>query len=411
MRTNIPSLTPWRKKEEIFLLNIEANRLELLSAAQDAEKLAPTNSPVKVLECAFLTTENEKLTVCAGNLEVSMERHIPVSIHEEGTLAIDARLLSAMLRLLGGDTVSLAQRDNASVTLTADDATFTVMTQDPKEYPRLEIPFPEDTVTVSGLPAMTRRTVFAVGNDEKRPVMKCVHLSFAADGLKAVSSDGLRIASVKGQSKGGGSVDILLPATPLDKLAQLVSNKDELQVGITNKTVVFMKEGFLFSTRMMEGEFVNTDMVLNNARPNFILLTDADALRQEMGRVYTVTGNHARFSMSFTGTAIKMTCDSEYGSSSTEMDVVPLTGSPNGTYWYSPSKLYECLRALSGNVMLKVCQAGALVMETDEVTCMQMSMREPKVYVPKPVVVKKEEPKAKKPRKKKNAEAPQEEAA
>lgn len=361
------------------MLKLEANRLELLSAAQDAERVAPAISPVKLLECALLTIEGGKLTVCATNLELCLERTIPVAVREEGTVAVNAALLSSMLRLLPGDTVTLAQNDNASVTLTGGDAAYTVMSQDPKEYPRLEIPFPEDTVMVSGLPAMTRRTVFAVGNDEKRPVMKCVHLSFAADGLKAVASDGLRIASAKGQSK-GGAVDILIPATSLEKLAQLVRNKDELRVGMTNRTVVFMREGFLFSARVMEGQYLDTDRVLAYAKPEFVILTDAEALRTAMYQAYTVSGDHARFSMTFHGSTIQMTCDSEYGSSATEMEALPLVGNPTGTYWYSPAKLYECLRALSGNVMLKVCQAGTLVMETDEITCMQIAAREPTPY-------------------------------
>lgn len=398
------------------MLKIEANRLELLSAAQDAEKVAPTISPVKLLECALLTVEDGRLTVCATNLELCLERTIPVKLREEGTVAVNAILLSSMLRLLPGDTVTLTQTDNASVTLSAGDTVYSVMTQDPKEYPRLEIPFPEDTVTVSGLPAMTRRTAFATGADDKRPWMGCVHLTFADSGLKAVGSDGLRIAEAKGESK-GGSVDLLLPAASLEKLAQMVSNKDEFQVGITNNSVVFMKEGFLFSARRMEGQYMDTERVLAYAKPEFVLLTDAEVLRGTMNQAYTVTGDHNRFSMTFNGGSVRMTCDSEYGNSSTELEAVALTGTPTGTYWYSPDKLMACFRALSGTVMLKVCQMGALVMETDELTCMQMAMREPSPYVaPAPKEVESVEKAAKKSAakastKKKQAGPPKKEAA
>ena len=58
-------------------------------------------------------------------------------------------------------------------------------------------------------------------------------------------------------------MNLLIPASSLARLAQLVTNKDEVQVGITGKTVVFMKEGLMFSARLMEGQYANVDMVMS----------------------------------------------------------------------------------------------------------------------------------------------------
>lgn len=73
-----------------------------------------------------------------------------------------------------------------------------------------------------------------------------------------------------------------------------------------------------------------------------------------------------------------MCCESEYGASVQEIDIVPLSGTPSGVFWYNPEKLLECLKALGGTMMLKVATNGALLMETDELTCLQGPMREPK---------------------------------
>lgn len=358
------------------MLNVEANRLELLAAAQNAESLTPANSPVDILECALLTVEEGGLTVCAGNLEMGMECRVPVTVRDAGTLAVNARLLSAMLRLLEGETVSLCQEDKNAVTLKGGEAVYTVMTKDPKEYPRMEISLPEQTVTISGLPAMSRRTVFAACEDEAHPLLRCVHLTFSEEGLRAVSSDGFRIAAAKGQGK-GEAVELLLPAASLEKLAQLVSNRDELRVGITESATIFQKEGLLFSARRMEGNFLNTDQVLKGVKPAFSLLTDGVALREGLCRVCLENRTHSRFSVNFNGNSIKMTWESQWGTSSTELEALALSGLPAGTFWYNPDKLLGCLKALKGSVILKVCQAGTLVLETDELICLQMAMREP----------------------------------
>ena len=55
-------------------MKIIANREELLAAARDALAVCPEKSPLPELECAYLATEDGKLTVAGGNLQVALER-------------------------------------------------------------------------------------------------------------------------------------------------------------------------------------------------------------------------------------------------------------------------------------------------------------------------------------------------
>ena len=360
--------------------------MELLSAAKDAESIAPAKSPLDVLKCTYLATENGKLTVAASNSEVALERRIPADIHEEGRMVIGADLLTAMLKLLDGDTVSIQSEGSGYVMVSTGKTAYSLSVLDAGTYPRLEIPFPEDTVPVTGIPSIAKRTCFAVSvsEEEKRPEMKCVHLVFSDDGLHAVGSDGYRIASARGDNKAVGDVDMLIPAASLEKLAQLVTNKDNFKVGTTGKTIVFMKEDFAFSARLMGGQYFDADQLLSRAKPIFSVLTDAELMKQTLSAVYSVTGKHNRFCLTFSGKELHMRFESEFGVSTVEMDVVPLSGTPVGEYWYNPIKLMECLRAQNGALVLEVVQNGALLMHTDELVCMQLATREPKPVVIKP---------------------------
>lgn len=360
------------------VLKIIANREELLAAARDALTVSPEKSPLPELECAYLATEDGKLTVAGGNLQVALERRIPVQIEEEGVVIIGAELLVSMLSKLDGESVTLRVDENRRLELTCGEAFYGVSTLDSAKYPRLDIPFPEDTVAVTDIPSLSRRTVFAASETDEKPQMKCVHLIFSQDGLRAVSSDRFRIAAAKGKSKTAAQTDMLIPAASFEKLARLVGSKDELRVGRTGNTIVFMKDDFIFSARLMQGDYFDENMMFSRAKPSFIVLTDAALLRNTMASVYAVVGEQNRFSLTFSGARLRMTCESEYGASSMELDTVPLSGSPSGVFWYSPEKLYECLKALGGTMMLKVAENGALLMETDELTCLQVALREPK---------------------------------
>ena len=57
--------------------------------------------------------------------------------------------------------------------------------------------------------------------------------------------------------------------------------------------------------------------------------------------------------------------------------MIPLTGDPQGEYWYSAKKLMACLRSLSGNVTLGVSQNGMLTLNTQDAFYVQSAMRPP----------------------------------
>lgn len=374
-------------------MKFTVNRQEFLAVAQDAEKIAPSNAVIDVLKSVFLSAEDGKLTVAATNLEVALERKIRADIDEEGSAVVDARLLCGMLRLLADEFVTFTRKDS-TLKVTGKTAIYTVNFFDEKDYPRMEIPFPADTVSVTGIPDMAKRTVFAVAEDDSKPQMRCVHMIFTSSGLKAVGSDSYRIAMARGDSKSTGNTDLLLPATSLEKLAQLVTNKDQLRVGTTGKSVVFMMEDFIFSARLMEGGYFDAELLMSRVQSAFTVLTDAGLLRSVVDSVYAVRGGQSRFCITFNGSALSVMHESEFGKSTAEMEALPLSGNPSGEYWYIADKLLDCLKAQHGTMMLEVAVNGALIMRTDDLVCVQMPIRKPKAIV-MPVPKPKSEPKPK----------------
>ena len=330
-------------------MKFTVNRTELLAAAQNAERIAPRVSTIEILQCAYLQAEQDTLTVASGNLEIALEQQLPAQIENEGSVVVKAPLLSGMLRLLDGERVTF-QMKNGKLVVSSGNAEYAIPVMDAAQYPRMEIPCPAATVPVSGIPSLTKRTAFAVSEDTARPMLKCVNLIFGADGLQAVSTDSFRIASAKGDRESRGNISFLIPAASLEKLAALVDNREKLQVGTTGKAIVFRKENFLFAARIMEGPYLAVSQVLSNLKQQFTVLTDAALLRDTILQALSVTGTQNRFSLSFVGSRLTVRCESEYGVSETAMDVVALSGEPAGVYWYSPTQLLECLKALNGTL-------------------------------------------------------------
>ena len=369
-------------------MRVTINRIELVNAAKRAAAIAPGSSPIKEMACALLETDNAsgKLTVTSTNMETSLEQKIRCTSQEEDALAVNAKLLAAMLEKLPGETVELHRESRGLILhLRSGDAEYAVFIFERGSYPKPEIPFPEDTVKLSGIPSMARQTMFATSEDKDKPLMRCVNLMFTREGLKGVGYNGRCLVAAKGDDKSAGNISLLLPANSLEKLAGLCSDADEFNVGVAGKFLVFQRPGLTFGAMLMEGDYMDTDRLMNNIRNQFTLLTDVAELRRTLKTVAAVDPK-GRVKLAFDGGRITFSCKGELGEACQELETAPLTGTPQGGYWYLISDLMACLRSLSGTATLGIAQAGMLDLSTEGAYYMQTAMREP---VAAPVVVQK----------------------
>ena len=361
-------------------MKITVNRKEFLAAAKRASAVAPPDSPLDTLRGVLLETDqvNQILTLSATNLEVAIEQKIPCAPQDDDAVVINADLLEKITEKLADETLTLQREGNfPRVTLTSGDARFDIPIWERGSFPKMEIPFPEDTVKLSGLPAVARRTVFAVGiGDGGKPLLKCVNLMFTRDGLKASCSDGTCIVTARGDNESTGNVSLLVPAASLEKLARMSDDSTEYKVGTTGKTIVFFRENFAYSARLMEGEYIDTNQLIASVSNAFSVLPDIPELKSCVASVTAVEPN-GKLMLRFQGGTLTMRCDGAYGSAASQMEVIPLTGTPQGEYWFLSRQLSACLRALSGTVTLGIAQGGMLTLSTENAYYMQPGVRAP----------------------------------
>lgn len=347
---------------------ISVDRAEFLAAIKRATAIAPPDSPLDVLKGVLLETDSTRkmLTVTSTNLEVSLVEMLPCSAQEDGALVYSARTLAEMLQRLPEDTVEISRKENRGrMTLTSGSASYEVDVWDRGAFPKPDLPFPEDTVKVSGIPAMAQHTVFATAQDKDKPLLRCVNLMFTSTGLRAAGSNGMCIVTAKGDDQSTGDISLLVPALSLGKLAGMCKDEDEFRVGTTGKSIVFFKENFLFSARLIEGGYIDTDSLLKTITNSFTVLTDTKEMREALSSVLSVALD-GRVNLAFEDQKLVFHCSSDWGNASAGIDVIALTGAPTGSYWYSAKQLATCLKALGGTITLGIAQSGMLTISTQD---------------------------------------------
>ena len=360
-------------------LDFIVNRAELLTAARKAAAIAPVDSPVKELEGVLLEAEHEtgSLVVSATNMELSLKQKMRCEAKEDDAVVINARLLVQMLEKLSGERVRLQRPARKPVLHVVSELTrYAVPVRERAAFPNLTFPFPEDTVQVRGIPSLARRTVFATCQDPAKPLLRCVNLMFTKNGLRTAGSDGCCVVTARGDEKSVGSVNLLIPAASLDKLARMSADADEFRVGTDGKTIVFSKEGFLFGARLMNGKYVDTDRLIAALKSPFMVYTEIEVLRRALASV-TAVDPKGKVSLTFEGQKILLSCSGANGNASVSLNVVLLKGYPNGRYYFQAEQLLTCLSTLEGIVKVGVAQGSMLILLTDDAFYMQNGVRAP----------------------------------
>ena len=158
------------------------------------------------------------------------------------------------------------------------------------------------------------------------------------------------------------------------RLAQMCEDKDEFRAGANGKNIVFVREGFLFSARLIQEKYIDTDFLTSSLKNQFTVLTDVAELRRALDNVSCVEPD-GKVQLSFEGMTLSFRCGGVHGSAQNVITVAPLTGMPQGEYWYLTKRLTSCLRSLSGTATLGIAAGGMLTLDTEHAFYMQAGVR------------------------------------
>lgn len=355
-----------------------ANRRELLHLAQKASKAVPEDLKLELLKGIHLAADADMgmVTLTATNMEVAVRASLAANVEESGQTVIMPHLLLGMLSRLDGETVSVSSLKPTVLQVKAGQAEFAVSVLDGKDYPLPEIPFPEDAVSVSNIKTLAKCTPFTLPRGNGKPSMQCVRLSLHENGLHADACDGSRIFHLLGDKECVGKACILIPASSLQTLAGISEDSDVYEMAITNKTVVFWDGTLFFSARLIEGDFLDTGMVLRQFKPRLTAQIDANTFCNAVGAILPVAKGGTPIEVKLLSGQITLSCESETGSCSHDLPAIT-TGAASTPFYYNARKLWELLRMLTGSMQLELSERGELRIQTDTVTCYQTPVRAP----------------------------------
>ncbi|HSR49796.1 MAG TPA: DNA polymerase III subunit beta [Acidobacteriota bacterium] len=264
---------------------------------QYVQGVVERKTTVPILSNILLEAEEGKLAVTATDLDVTVRCSCPASVSQGGSLAVSARKLFDMVRLLPEKPIHFASGDEGWINVVCDRSKFRVPGLSKENFP--EVPtVDEDTVELpaGALRYMISHCIFAVTQEESRYSLNGALMLLDGTEMTFVTTDGHRLALVRKtleESKSEDEVRILVPKKTLVELSKMSEEVERVQFGRTDNHLFFRLGERLLVSRVLTGQFPNYEMVIPRDNDRRAVI-DRSAFEAAVKRVQVMADEQSR---------------------------------------------------------------------------------------------------------------------
>lgn len=249
------------------------NRARFIQELQTVQRAISTKTTIPILTGVKIELNNEGLNLTGSNADISIETFLAaddekaeLQIAEIGTIVLQARFFSEIIRRLPEATFTLEVQENHQVLITSGAAHFTVNGLDADNYPHLPVVEEQNQLNlpVHMLTKLIGETVFSVSQHESRPILTGVHFTMSNGQLLAVATDSHRLSQrIVPVENANTDFDIVIPGKSLVELSRSLSDEEaEVEISIMENQVLFKTPTMYFYSRLLEGNYPDTNRLI-----------------------------------------------------------------------------------------------------------------------------------------------------
>ena len=191
---NYPPLEgKYATKEKLMLIKI--NQSDLIKSINIVIKAISTKTTLPILECIVIKATENSIKLIANDMELGIETIVNGEIVNQGSIALNSRLFSDIVRKLPNNLVEINTDDNYKATIKCGKSVFTISGQSIEEFPVLPEIERIKSIKLSqfSFKEMIRQTLFSISNNENMKVMTGELLEVNENSLRIIALDGHRL--------------------------------------------------------------------------------------------------------------------------------------------------------------------------------------------------------------------------
>lgn len=279
-------------------MEILANREHLAPLLTRVAGVVERKQTLPILGNLLLRGYNNSLEVVGTDMEVEVRAKIEAEIVEPGETTVPARKLTDICRTLSeGIDVKLKLHGDRCV-VTAGRGRYVLGTLPAQDFPALEADVGPSRLVLeeSALKRIFEKTAFAMAQQDVRYYLNGLYLQLDASGIRAVSTDGHRLACFDYPCESGVDtpVGVIVPHKTVSELRrQLSSISSPVRIEIGERAIRFELEHTVVTSKLVDGRYPDYQRVIP-AELNRVARADKETLRRVLGRTAILSNEKYR---------------------------------------------------------------------------------------------------------------------
>ena len=243
----------------------------LVTGLNIAGRTVAQKSSLSVIE-GILCKAGLGLSLTGYNMETAITYDIEAEVSDPGECILPAKLFGDIVRRLPEGPVTVVVDESYKDSIRAGYASFTISAESAEDYPELPDVNSDRAIFIpqNKLRELISGTIFAVAENQGRPIHTGVKFEVSNDSITAVAVDGFRLArrTYHPQEETGRELSFVVPAAGLKELEKILTDtEDDASFTLGTKHILFQVGTATLVCRLLEGEFLDWRRVVPTGCP------------------------------------------------------------------------------------------------------------------------------------------------
>ncbi len=219
----------------------------------------------------ILCRAGDGLSLTGYNMETAITYLIDAEVSDTGECVFPAKLFGDIIRRLPEGPVTVVVDDNLKVSIRAGYSSFTISAESADDYPDLPDIGDGKSIRIpqKAMKDLINGTIFAVSENQGRPIHTGVKFEVENDTVSAIAVDGFRLARRTYHGEGiGRTLSFVVPSQSLKEVEKILQDNDEdVAFTLGSKHILYQIGGATLICRLLEGEFLDWRKVIPTGCP------------------------------------------------------------------------------------------------------------------------------------------------
>ncbi len=243
----------------------------LVQGLNIAGRTVAQKSSLSVIE-GILCKAGHGLNLTGYNMETAITYTVDAEVSDPGQCILPAKLFGDIVRRLPEGPVTVVVDESFKVSIRAGFASFTISAESAEDYPELPDVNTGRAIRIpqNKLKELISGTIFAVSENQGRPIHTGVKFEVTNDSITAVAVDGFRLArrTYHPQEETGRELSFVVPAQSIKEVEKILTDSDEdAAFTLGPKHILFQIGNATLVCRLLEGEFLDWRRVVPSNCP------------------------------------------------------------------------------------------------------------------------------------------------